>query len=43
MKAVDAGDIRPYIDTVYNLEDIRDAHAHMEANRNVGKIVLEVQ
>jgi tumor protein p53-inducible protein 3 len=43
MEAVDAGDIRPYIDTVYALEDIREAHAHMEANRNVGKIVLEVQ
>ncbi|KAM4625088.1 quinone oxidoreductase PIG3 isoform 2-T2 [Polymixia lowei] len=34
--------LRPVIDSTFNLEDIADAHKHMEANRNMGKIVINV-
>jgi len=34
--------LRPVIDSIYSLEDIADAHRHMEANRNTGKIVINV-
>lgn len=32
--------LRPVIDSTYKLEDIAEAHRHMEANRNMGKIVV---
>jgi putative PIG3 family NAD(P)H quinone oxidoreductase len=35
-----AGTVRPVIDRVYKLEEIREAHARMEANESFGKIVL---
>ncbi|KAM4542180.1 quinone oxidoreductase PIG3 isoform 1-T2 [Odontesthes bonariensis] len=34
--------LRPVIDSTFRLEDIADAHRHMEANRNMGKIVMNV-
>ena len=34
--------LRPVIDSTFNLEDIADAHRLMEANRNTGKIVINV-
>ncbi|XP_017276991.1 quinone oxidoreductase PIG3 isoform X2 [Kryptolebias marmoratus] len=34
--------LRPVIDSTYRLEDIAEAHRHMEANRNTGKIVINV-
>ncbi|TNN78233.1 Quinone oxidoreductase PIG3 [Liparis tanakae] len=34
--------LRPVVDSTYSLEDIADAHRHMEANRNTGKIVINV-
>ncbi|PSR05585.1 MAG: NADPH:quinone oxidoreductase [Bacteroidetes bacterium SW_11_45_7] len=36
------GSLRPVIDSVFPLSQAADAHAHMEANRNVGKIILRV-
>jgi NADPH2:quinone reductase len=33
---------RPTVDSVYDLSDVRAAHARMEANENFGKIVLKV-
>lgn len=38
----DAGALRPVIDSRYPLDAIADAHRHMEANANVGKILLDV-
>jgi NADPH:quinone reductase-like Zn-dependent oxidoreductase len=39
----DAGTVRPVIDSRYRLDDIAAAHDRMEANANVGKIVVDVQ
>lgn len=38
----DHGELRPVIDTRFALDDIAAAHAHMEANANVGKILVDV-
>ncbi|HSL59914.1 MAG TPA: NAD(P)H-quinone oxidoreductase [Acidimicrobiales bacterium] len=38
----DRGLLRPVIDRRYPLDGIVDAHRHMEANANVGKIVIDV-
>ncbi len=35
-----AGKVRPVIDRVYELEEVRSAHARMESNESFGKIVL---
>lgn len=37
------GSVRPVIDRVYKLEEIREAHARMESNESFGKIVLLVE
>jgi NADPH:quinone reductase len=37
----DSGALVPVIDSRYSLEAIADAHRHMEANANVGKILVE--
>ena len=38
----DAGVLKPVIDKRFTLDQIVQAHEHMEANANVGKIVVEV-
>jgi NADPH:quinone reductase-like Zn-dependent oxidoreductase len=38
----DAGKVAPVIDRRFPLRDVAEAHRHMEANANVGKIVLDV-
>ena len=35
-----AGRLRPVIDSTFAFDDIADAHRHMEANANTGKIVV---
>jgi putative PIG3 family NAD(P)H quinone oxidoreductase len=37
-----SGELRAVIDSVYRLEQAAEAHRAMEANRNAGKIVLQV-
>ena len=36
------GEIRAVVDSVFPLEEVRDAHARMERSEHVGKILLEV-
>ena len=36
------GRSRPVIDSRYPLDEIADAHAHMESNANIGKILIDV-
>ena len=36
------GRLRPVIDQVFDWKDVTQAHQRMEANQNVGKLVLEV-
>jgi NADPH:quinone reductase-like Zn-dependent oxidoreductase len=38
----DAGLARPVIDSRFALDDIAAAHRHMEANANVGKILIDI-
>jgi len=38
----DTGVLRPVIDSTFSLDDIADAHRHMEADANVGKILIDV-
>jgi len=38
----DSGALRPVIDSRFAFDDIADAHRHMEANANVGKILIDV-
>ncbi len=40
--ALASGQIRPVIDSVFDLADIQKAHKRMAANENIGKIVLEM-
>ena len=36
------GSLRPVIDSRFPLDDIADAHRHMEADANIGKILIDV-
>lgn len=36
------GTLKPIVDSVFDWKDVAEAHRYMEANRNVGKIVLRV-
>jgi NADPH:quinone reductase-like Zn-dependent oxidoreductase len=38
----DIGTLKPVIDSRYRLGQIADAHRHMEANANVGKILIDL-
>ncbi|MFC1464835.1 MAG: NAD(P)H-quinone oxidoreductase [Candidatus Brachytrichaceae bacterium NZ_4S206] len=40
MPRFERGELRPIVDSVYPLRDAAEAHRRMEANRNIGKIVL---
>ena len=38
----DSGALRPVIDSRFSLDEIADAHAYMESDANVGKIVIDI-
>jgi putative PIG3 family NAD(P)H quinone oxidoreductase len=42
LPALVSGAIKPIIDSVYPMDQVRDAHVAMEENRNFGKIILKV-
>lgn len=35
--------IRPIVDTTFQLEEVVQAHQYMEANKNIGKIILKIR
>ncbi|WP_313467109.1 NAD(P)H-quinone oxidoreductase [Carnobacterium sp.] len=35
--------IRPIVDTTFQLEEVVQAHQYMEANKNIGKIIMKVR
>ena len=37
-----SGTLRPVIDSRYPFDDIAGAHAHMETNANIGKIMIDL-
>jgi len=39
---LERSEIKPVVDSVFPLEDVRAAHEHMEANKNTGKIILRM-
>ena len=41
--AVEAGEVRPVVDRVLPLEQVREAHEVLEASTHVGKVVLTVE
>ncbi len=41
--ALQRGEIRPIIDTVFPISQVEDAHRRMADNKNIGKIVLQVK
>lgn len=43
MEPLSTGRIEPVIDSIYDFDDIQSAHRRMEANENVGKIVLKLE
>ena len=40
MTGVSQGWIRPHVDRVFTFSEAGDAHAHMEARKNIGKVIL---
>ena len=36
------GQVKCYIDSVYNLEDAAEAHRRMESSNHIGKIIIKV-
>jgi NADPH:quinone reductase-like Zn-dependent oxidoreductase len=38
----DSEALRPVVDSRYAFDEIADAHRHMEANANVGKILIDL-
>jgi len=40
MDGVNEGWIRPHVDKAFPLDQVREAHAYIEARKNIGKIVL---
>lgn len=37
------GQVKPIIDSTFPLEQVKEAHEYMEANKNIGKIILTIQ
>lgn len=38
----ESGELKPIVDTVFDWKEVVKAHQYMEANKNIGKIVLKV-
>ncbi len=43
LHSFDTGELKPIVDSVYPLDRVEEAHAHMKSSRHIGKIVLSVR
>lgn len=39
---LESGTIKPLIDSIYSLEEVEQAHGHMEGGQHMGKIILKI-
>lgn len=42
LKLVESGGIKPYIDKVYTLEQVPEAHRYVDSGRKRGNVVIEI-
>lgn len=42
IKQFETKKLKPIIDRVFAFDEVKEAHEHMEANKNIGKIILKV-
>ena len=42
VRAIDAGNIKPVVDKVFQFEDAREAYKHLEGQGFTGKVVIEI-
>eukprot|EP00761_Pharyngomonas_kirbyi_P000037 gb/GECH01000037.1/.p1 GENE.gb/GECH01000037.1/~~gb/GECH01000037.1/.p1 ORF type:complete len:392 (+),score=94.40 gb/GECH01000037.1/:1-1176(+) len=42
MPGFERGELKPVIDSVYDIKDVAEAHRRIEANKNIGKVVLDL-
>ena len=43
VQAFETGEIKPMVDQVFPMENVREAHEQMESNKNLGKIILKIR
>jgi NADPH:quinone reductase-like Zn-dependent oxidoreductase len=43
MGLIEAGEYRPVVDRAYPLEDVVEAHRHVDTHQKVGNVVLTVR
>ena len=41
-RLIEAVDLKPVIDKVFDFEQLRDAYAYLESQQHVGKVVIKV-
>jgi NADPH:quinone reductase-like Zn-dependent oxidoreductase len=41
-KLIEADKLKAVIDTVYSLEEIREAHAHVDAGHKKGNVIISI-
>jgi len=39
---LESGRIKPLIDSIYSLEEVEQAHGHMQSGQHMGKIILRI-
>lgn len=42
MPLFERGEIKPIIDKIFDWKEVQEAHKHMEANKNTGKVILKI-
>ena len=42
-EALEAARVKPVIDRIFPVDEVEAAHAHMQENKNIGKIILKMR